>query len=143
MVVLRMPLDGGSVAAEADLGRVARVACSLELGELLAVRLGVEPKLAEVWPRLESGDLRMLAGSFAPDDHEVLIWRAPPEPAASIRPSVAGELTLDVRLLVPPLALVVPITAVAPARPGESILHVSERGPPLLLVEFLSGRAVL
>jgi hypothetical protein len=143
MVVLSMRLDGLSVAAEADLGRVARVARSLEPGELLAVRLRVEPKLAEAWPRLEGRDLRMVACSFAPDDHEVLIWGAPPEPPPADRPSVAGELTLDVRPLVPPLALVVPMAAVARLGPGESLLHVSERGPPLMLVELLAGRAVL
>lgn len=50
MVVLRMRLAALSSAAGADLARVARVARALDPGELLTVRLDVEPEVAEVRP---------------------------------------------------------------------------------------------
>jgi hypothetical protein len=139
VVVLRMRLGALSIDAEADLGRVARVARTLDLGELLAVRLGVEPKLAEICPRLGDDDLRMLSCAFAPDDWEAFIWRAPPEPPPAKQ--AVGGAPLDVRLLPPPLPLVVPLIAVARLHPGEGILHVSDQGPPQLLMDLLAGRA--
>lgn len=139
MVVLRMRLAALSGAAEADLARVARVARTLEHGELLAVRLEVEPDLAEVRPRLGADDLRMESCAFAPDDRETFIWRAPPEPPAEGAGAEGGPL--DVRRLPRPLALVVPIAAVARLGPGEGVLHLSDHGPPQLLMDLLAGRA--
>ncbi len=140
MVVLRMRLGELSIDAEADLGRVARVARTLDPGELLAVRLDLEPKLAEVRPRFGGDDLRMLSCAFAPDDWEAFIWRAPPEPPPAEQAG-AGRAPLDVRLLPPPLSLVVPLTAVARLNPGEGLLHLSDHGPPQLLMDLLAGRA--
>jgi hypothetical protein len=143
VVLLRMAmLNPRRVTLEEELERIAAVARGLEPGELLAVRSHARAMLTEMRPRLGARDLHGLACSFASDDHEVFIWRPPPEPPAAVGPLGGAELTLDVRALAPLLALIVSVAAVARLSPGEVLVHISDR-PPLLLVDLLAGRAVL
>jgi hypothetical protein len=130
------------VTPEEELERLAAVARGLEPGELLAVRSHVRAMLTELRPRLGARDLHGLACSFAPDDHEVFIWRPPPGPPPALGPLGGAELTLDVRALAPLLSLVVSVAAVARLSPGDVLVHISDR-PPLFLVDLLAGRAVL
>src|SRR5205085_1625539 len=55
---------------------------------------------------------------------------------------VDGQLTVDVRAVDPPLALLVCVDAVARLLPGETLVHVGDR-PPLLIADLLAGRAVV
>jgi len=139
LVVLRMHVEASSLRTAGALDRVATVARSLRPGELLAVRLRAEPAQTAAWLRLACGDVRVETCSFGSDDHEILIWR----PARPSRETcLAGRRTLDDRALLAPLSIVAPMLAAARLGPGESLLHRSERGPPLLLVDLLAGRAV-
>lgn len=139
LVVLRMRVEGASADTAAVLDRVAKVARGLVAGELLAVRLSGEPRWAEAWLRLECEGVRVETCSFGPMDHEVLVWR----PARPSRETcIAGRRTAG-----RPRTDGTPRDRRAHARrgrlgPGESRLHRSERGPPLLLVDLLAGRAV-
>jgi hypothetical protein len=143
VILLRMTMPSRLRAApEEDLDRVEVVAHGLQPGELLAVRSHARPRLTEMPPRLGAGDLRRRACSFAPDDHEVFIWRPPPEPPPAVGPLGGAERTLDVRALAPLLSLVVSVVAVARLSPGEVLVHIGDR-PPLLLVDLLAGRAAL
>ncbi len=128
LVVVRVAV----ATPDADaLARVARLAAGLGPGELLAVRS------ARPWPdgSPAGGPLRRVACAFATDDHETLVWPAPPDV-----PDDAGTDRLDVRGLPQPLPLVATARAVAAMAPGDGLEVIGAAGSPLL-VDFLAGRA--
>lgn len=142
VVLLRMSLSSRlPVAPAEDLARIAGVARGLAPGELLAVRSHAPIAPGEAGGGHGAEDLRALACTFAPDDHEVFVWRPPPEAPPAAGAAVAGELRLDVRALSPRIALVAAVAALAALRPGEVLVQVND-GPPLLLLDLLAGRAV-
>jgi hypothetical protein len=138
LVLLRLRLGEG----EAGLALVAVMARGLQPGELLLVGSPTMPNLAELASRLEPPGMELMTVSFAPDDHEILVWRPPPGAPSDPGGPVAGELTLDVRDLPPLLALVSSLAAAARLGPGEALTQIGSR-PPLLLVDVLAGRAVV
>jgi hypothetical protein len=141
VVLLRKNLDE-TLAPDAALASVAALAGGLEPGELLAVHTRTDLASTAPWQALSGPDLRTLVCSFAPDDHELFLWRAPPELSESASAIVGGELTVDVRALAPPLALLASVAAIARLLPGEVLIHVGDR-PPLLLLGLLVGRAAV
>jgi hypothetical protein len=142
VVLLRLPVDRRSVDDEADLARIVAIARGLQPDELLAIASRTEPNLADLRHRLEPDDLEFTACSFAPDDHEIFVWRPPPHLPSDCGAPVAGQIVLDVRPLPPLLALVCSVAAAARLGPGEVLAQVGSR-PPLLLVDLLAGRAVV
>ena len=140
VVLLRKNLDDPSLTADALQAAVAVLAGGLEPAELLAVHTRTDPTLTRPWESLVGPELRALVCSFAPDDHELLLWRTPPELPESAGAVVDGQMVVDVRALEPPLALLVTVDAVARLLAGEALVHVGDR-PPLLIADLLAGRA--
>jgi hypothetical protein len=140
VVLLRKNLDDPSLTADAARAAVTTLAAGLEPGELLAVHTRADLTLTRPWEALVAPDLGALVCDFGPDDHELFLWRTPPEPPETAGAVVDGLPTVDVRALEPPLALLIVVDAVARLQPGEVLIHVDDR-PPLLIADLLAGRA--
>jgi hypothetical protein len=142
VVLLRKSLDDLSFAGDGAQAAVAALAGRLGAGELLAVHTRADVTLTRPWEALVGPDLRALVCCFAPDDYELFLWRTPPELPEPAGVLVDGQVTVDVRDIDPPLAILVSIDAVARLLPGEALVHVGDR-PPLLIADLLAGRAEL
>jgi hypothetical protein len=128
--------------AQARLDSIVRIACGLEPGELLAVRSTADLTRIGAWPPPGGPELRLVACSFAADDHELFLWSGPPEPAEPVFRPFDGGRAHDARALPPPLRLVTPVAAAARLAPGEAVVCLDVH-PPLLLVDLLAGRALI
>src|SRR5205085_5878143 len=128
--------------AQARLDSIVCIARGLEPGELLAVRSAADLTRIGAWPPPGNAALRVVACSFAADDHELFLWSVPPEPAEPVFRLLAGASAHDARALPPPLGLVTAMVAAARLAPGETLVRLDLHAP-LLLVDLLAGRAVI